>query len=176
MVSAPFGGKPRHGLWPAMGRHHRQVFFEHFSPSGHPRHQLLPLGHLEKRGETCGHLGVIPCAGWRDWQCADSLFYGLLFDRGLVYHAEAGRWLAYSGVAEWGSGYAPVLIGNVVDMFYFPLWKGTLPEWIPFKGGDYFIFFRPVFNFADSCVSIGILWLFFASRHPYGWMSQPNDP
>ena len=107
---------------------------------------------------------------------ADSLFYGLLFDRGLVYHAEAGRWLAYSGVAEWGSGYAPVLIGNVVDMFYFPLWKGTLPEWIPFKGGDYFIFFRPVFNFADSCVSIGILWLFFASRHPYGWMSQPNDP
>lgn len=77
----------------------------------------------------------------------DSAFYGLLFSDSL------GR------VAEFlpeGGGYAPFLQGSVVDMLYFPLIKGYLPEWVPFKGGDYFIFFRPIFNIADTAISIGV--------------------
>jgi len=63
----------------------------------------------------------------------DSTFYGLLFSYEELFH------------------------GNVVDMLYFPLWKGYLPEWLPFLGGDYFIFFKPVFNIADSAITIGVL-------------------
>ena len=99
----------------------------------------------------------------------DSLFYGLLFDRGLTYSVEYSDWLIYSGVAQWGTGYAPPLLGNVVDMLYFPLWEGILPEWIPFWGGDYFIFFRPIFNLADACVTVGVVLLYWSSRHPNNW-------
>ncbi|MGB0977759.1 MAG: signal peptidase II, partial [Croceimicrobium sp.] len=52
-----------------------------------------------------------------------------------------------------GGGYAPLLFGKVVDMFYFPIIKGYLPDWL---GGDYFIFFRPVFNLADAAISTGV--------------------
>ena len=52
-----------------------------------------------------------------------------------------------------GSGYAPFLYGKVVDMFYFPLW--TWPDWMPLVGGD--TFFNPVFNFADSCITCGVV-------------------
>ena len=61
----------------------------------------------------------------------DSLFYGVIF------------------------GYAPFMFGKVVDMFYFPLW--TWPEWLPWLGGH--VFFEPIFNFADSCVTVGALYL-----------------
>ena len=49
-----------------------------------------------------------------------------------------------------------MFFGKVVDMFYFPLFKGYLPDWIPFWGGDYVVFFRPVFNIADAAISIGV--------------------
>ena len=78
----------------------------------------------------------------------DSAFYGMLFND------------SYSQVAQFlpeGGGYAGFLHGKVVDMFYFPLLKGTYPSWIPFIGGDDFIFFRPVFNVADSSITLGIL-------------------
>jgi signal peptidase II len=54
-------------------------------------------------------------------------------------------------------GYAPFLFGKVVDMLYFPIYQGFLPEWVPIWGGDYFVFFRPVFNIADSAISIGVV-------------------
>ena len=73
----------------------------------------------------------------------DCLFYGLLF-------TESAPGL----VATWGH-YAPFMQGKVVDMFYFPLW--TWPGWVPLVGGD--IFFEPVFNFADSCVTVGAIYL-----------------
>ena len=71
----------------------------------------------------------------------------------------------YDTVATLGS-YAPFMQGKVVDMFYFPLW--TWPSWVPLVGGD--IFFEPVFNFADSCVTVGAIylilfhWKFFAKE------------
>ena len=74
----------------------------------------------------------------------DSLFYGLIFSA-----SSPGQ------VAVLGGSYAPFLFGKVVDMFYFPLF--TWPDWVPWLGGH--IFFEPVFNFADSCVTVGAIYL-----------------
>ena len=74
----------------------------------------------------------------------DSLFYGLIFSAS-----------APGQVAVLGGSYAPFLFGKVVDMFYFPLF--TWPDWVPWLGGH--IFFEPVFNFADSCVTVGAIYL-----------------
>ena len=77
----------------------------------------------------------------------DSLFYGMIFNH------------SYGQVAtlfpEEG-GYSNFLHGRVVDMFYFPLIEGRYPEWFPRVGGNPFIFFRPVFNVADSAITVGI--------------------
>ena len=82
----------------------------------------------------------------------DSCFYGLIFED------------SYNNIAVLLSktgGYAPLLHGKVVDMFYFPLIEGHFPHWTPFFGGDHFIFFRPVFNIADAAISIGIFMVLF---------------
>lgn len=77
----------------------------------------------------------------------DSAFYGLLFDSSRQQVA---------GFLPDGGGYAGFLFGRVVDMFYFPIFKGYLPDWLPIWGGDYFIFFRPIFNIADTAISVGV--------------------
>jgi len=77
----------------------------------------------------------------------DSLFYGLIFEH---------SYGQVSAIFPEGGGYAGFLHGKVVDMFYFPLINGHYPEWFPFFGGDQFIFFRPVFNIADSAITVGI--------------------
>ncbi len=85
----------------------------------------------------------------------DSTFYGMIF-------SSSEFQLATLFPAE--GGYSSLLHGKVVDMFYFPVWKGYFPDWVPIWGGEYFIFFRPVFNVADSAISIGVaLILFFQS-------------
>jgi signal peptidase II len=79
----------------------------------------------------------------------DSAFYGLIFSES-TYH---------SGVAQLfpeGGGYEHFLHGNVVDMFYFPIWSGYLPAWIPLWGGQHFMFFKPVFNVADVSITMGV--------------------
>ena len=87
----------------------------------------------------------------------DCAFYGLIFDTGTSFHEELGTYISYSGVSQLSTdGYAPFLHGCVVDMFSFPILRGAYPDWFPFKGGDSFLFFRPVFNIADSAVTIGI--------------------
>lgn len=77
----------------------------------------------------------------------DSLFYGLIFQDS---YGQVSEIFPESG------GYAGFLHGKVVDMFYFPLINGRYPSWLPFVGGNQFIFFRPVFNIADSSITIGI--------------------
>lgn len=86
----------------------------------------------------------------------DSMFYGLIFDQSTYY--------SVSHVVPFGSGYAPFLYGRVVDMFYFPLIVTHYPDWFPFHAGDEFIFFSPVFNFADACISVSVVAIFLFYR------------
>ncbi len=80
----------------------------------------------------------------------DSIFYGVFFDHSF---RQVANFLPESG------GYAGVFYGKVVDMLYFPLYQGVLPDWIPFMGGKYFTFFEPVFNIADSAICIAVMLL-----------------
>lgn len=90
----------------------------------------------------------------------DSMFYGMLFDKGLTYDPAISDYLQYSGVAHFSSdGYSSFLHGSVVDMFYFPMFKGHFPSWMPFVGGDDFEFFSAIFNIADASISIGVITL-----------------
>jgi signal peptidase II len=77
----------------------------------------------------------------------DSVFYGMLFNESTYF--------TVATMFSEGGGYAPLLHGKVVDMLYFPIIQG-LPDWFPGKGGDDFIFFRPIFNIADTSISAGI--------------------
>lgn len=77
----------------------------------------------------------------------DSLFYGMIFDHSF------GQ---VSPLFPENGGYATFLHGKVVDMFYFPIIQGRYPSWLPFVGGNPYIFFRPVFNIADSAITVGI--------------------
>jgi signal peptidase II len=82
----------------------------------------------------------------------DSVFYGVLFSESAPY----GR------VAEFlpeGGGYESLFHGRVVDMFYFPLFYGVYPEWLPFVGGNAYLFFRPIFNVADVSITVGVVLL-----------------
>lgn len=79
----------------------------------------------------------------------DCLFYGMVFNDPVPPQV--------AHIVPWGTGYAPVMMGRVVDMFYFPLVEWDWPSWLPFWGGEHFIFFSPIFNFADACISCGCI-------------------
>lgn len=88
----------------------------------------------------------------------DSCFYGMIFDKGMLYNAALNDYVNYEGLARFSStGYASFLHGNVVDMFYFPVIRGTFPDWFPLWGGETFEFFRPIFNIADAAITTGVL-------------------
>lgn len=96
----------------------------------------------------------------------DSLFYGMIFNH------------SYGQIADIfpeGGGYETFLHGRVVDMFYFPIIQGQYPEWFPFRGGDDFIFFRPVFNIADSSITVGIFSILLFYRKQFNKMDESND-
>ena len=88
----------------------------------------------------------------------DSVFYGVLFNDS---HGQIASFLPIEG------GYDGLLHGRVVDMLYFPLWKGYLPEWLPFFGGTYFTFFEPVFNIADMAISTGFIMLLLFNKKAF---------
>ncbi len=90
----------------------------------------------------------------------DSMFYGLIFN------ASSAHYVSY--FVPFGTGYAPFLMGKVVDMFYFPLIVTTWPEWMPVVGGNSFVFFSPVFNFADAAISVGAVLLLLFYRNEIG--------
>lgn len=94
----------------------------------------------------------------------DSVFYGVLFND------------SYGQVAEFlpeNGGYASFLHGRVVDMLYFPMYRGNLPEWVPFWGGEYFTFFEPVFNIADTSISTGVVLLLLFNKKAFP--KEEND-
>lgn len=94
----------------------------------------------------------------------DSMFYGLLFGPSGYSANQIAEFMPADG------GYAPFLQGKVVDMLFFPIIDTTLPEWVPFKGGDHFVFFSPIFNIADSAVTVGTFAMILFHKRIF-----PND-
>jgi len=94
----------------------------------------------------------------------DSAFYGMLFSDSDSF--EPAKFLPAEG------GYATFLHGRVVDMLYFPLIRGTYPQWFPLWGGEYFEFFRPVFNISDSSISIGVFMILIFQKRMF---AEPNQ-
>jgi len=94
----------------------------------------------------------------------DSVFYGLIFSGSTPVQAAT--------LFPKGGGYAPLMQGRVVDMFYFPIFKGNYPEW--FRGGSSFIFFRPVFNIADSSISVAVAIILFKQRKFFRHTAQQS--
>lgn len=86
----------------------------------------------------------------------DCMFYGLIFN------GASANYVSY--FVPFGTGYAPLFEGKVVDMFYFPLIVSEYPEWFPLWGGEPFIFFSPVFNFADASISVSVISLLLFCR------------
>jgi signal peptidase II len=108
---------------------------------------------LKRLLETNAHKGLVACVALimagAFGNIIDSVFYGIIFSQSTP-----------SQLAELftaGGGYAPLLHGHVVDMFYFPIWEGYLPQWLPIWGGTYFTFFDAIFNVADASISVGIV-------------------
>ena len=97
----------------------------------------------------------------------DSMFYGL------VVSASSPFFTSY--FVDFGTGYAPFLMGKVVDMFYFPLIVTTWPEWVPMWGGEEFIFFSPVFNYADANISVGVVLLLLFYRKEISEISLKRE-
>ena len=88
----------------------------------------------------------------------DSVFYAILFNDS---YGQVATFLPLEG------GYDGILHGRVVDMLYFPLWKGYLPEWLPLYGGKFFTFFEPVFNVADMAISTGFIMLLVFNKKAF---------
>lgn len=117
---------------------------------------------------VCGALILAGAMG----NLIDSMFYGLIFTDSPYYHSS--NWSDYQSLkhllqsphkenvahfSAFGQGYGHFMRGRVVDMFYFPIVETTLPKWVPFWGGRFFVFFEPVFNIADAAISVGIITL-----------------
>lgn len=94
----------------------------------------------------------------------DCMFYGLVFNESTPF--------SVAHFVPFGTGYSTFLHGKVVDMFYFPIIHTTWPDWVPVWGGDDFVFFSPVFNFADSCISVGVVLLLLFFRKDLERMSE----
>lgn len=96
----------------------------------------------------------------------DSIFYGVIFEASYPGHI--------ASLVPWGEGYSSLLHGKVVDMLYFPLFSGTWPDWVPLVGGQEFLFFRFIFNIADSTITVGVILilLFYRKTLSYSLLSK----
>ena len=97
----------------------------------------------------------------------DCMFYGLGFEASTPF--SVSQWVGL------GNGYASFLMGKVVDMFYFPIIETTWPDWMPFWGGEDFVFFSPVFNFADASISVGVIILILFYRKELAKISLKRE-
>ena len=128
---------------------------------------LYKLTHREEKLKT----GYIVCLAFilagALGNIIDCVFYGEVFSASTSY-----------SIAQWvpiGEGYADWLHGKVVDMFYFPIIDTYWPEWMPFYGGEHFIFFSPIFNFADASISCGMIALLIFYSHTLGQEFQKKE-
>jgi len=108
---------------------------------------------LKRTIDTKAHVGLVVCIALilsgALGNIVDSVFYGVIFSESTPTRVAT--------LFPNGGGYSNWLHGRVVDMFYLPIWEGYLPQWLPFWGGDYFVFFQPIFNVADAAISVGII-------------------
>ncbi|MDE6801384.1 MAG: lipoprotein signal peptidase [Muribaculaceae bacterium] len=96
----------------------------------------------------------------------DCAFYGLIFNDPAP--------IATATLFPEGGGYGSFLQGRVVDMFYFPIASWDWPSWLPIIGGRHFIFFQPVFNFADAAISVGIIAMLLFYRKDFASSDSPK--
>ena len=127
--------------------------------------------YLWRLFKTKAHNGLIVCfslifAG-AIGNIIDSVFYGVIF-------SESNAGLATLFPAE--GGYSRLFHGRVVDMLYFPMFEGRFPQWVPYWGGEDFLFFREVFNIADSSITSGVATLLFFQKKFYRQHSQQQEP
>ncbi|MCH3924281.1 MAG: lipoprotein signal peptidase [Bacteroidales bacterium] len=100
----------------------------------------------------------------------DSLIYGVMFSESTLFQVAT--------IFPKTGGYAPILFGKVVDMFYFPIVDTIFPTWIPFVGGQPFHFFNAIFNFSDASITIGVVLLIvsaFIKREPIKEDEEKNE-
>lgn len=122
----------------------------------------VPMGFVYSVGLiTAGAVGNI----------LDSAFYGLIFSES-PYHGGLAQ------VVPFGQGYADFLHGKVVDMLYFPMKWIHMPEWIPYFGGEDYLFFSPIFNVADAAITTGVLTILLFQRRFFrdGFENPPVEP
>lgn len=112
------------------------------------RENIVPLGYI-----ICIAMVLAGATG----NLIDCMFYGLVFDASTPF--------TISQFVPFGEGYSTFLHGKVVDMFYFPIIQTTWPEWVPYFGGTEYVFFSPVFNFADASISVGVVALLLFYRN-----------
>lgn len=127
------------------------------------------LRSLLKQGETYGlllsfSLVIAGAIG----NSIDGMFYGMIFSES-YFHGGLATMFPPEG------GYSGFLQGKVVDMFYFPLFSTVWPEWVPFIGGSSFEFFRPVFNIADSAITVGVASILLFYRRFFAQDSKIED-
>lgn len=121
--------------------------------------RVVKSGLFSKGYIVCLSLVLAGAAG----NLIDCLFYGLIFNASTPFNV--------AHFVPFGEGYSTFLHGRVVDMFYFPIIHTQWPDWVPVWGGDDFVFFSPVFNFADSCISVGVVLLLLFFRKDLERMS-----
>ncbi|MBQ2363659.1 MAG: lipoprotein signal peptidase [Bacteroidaceae bacterium] len=115
------------------------------------------IGSIIKRGINTGFLICMSLilAG-ATGNIIDCLFYGMIFNNPPAP--------IVAEFVPFGTGYASMFYGKVVDMFYFPLVEWNWPSWLPYIGGEHFIFFSPIFNFADACISCSVIYMLLFYR------------
>lgn len=114
-------------------------------------------GNIKRKVHNAVIIGISLIFSGAVGNIIDSVFYGVIFDSS--EHKVATLFA--------DQPYGELFHGKVVDMFYFPIWSGNLPEWIPFVGGDLFTFFQYIFNPADSYITIGVAILFIFSKQAF---------
>jgi len=114
-------------------------------------------GQLGKLALTLFRIGAVIGIGYGLVYLIKHKYHrGLIMNMSLIFAGAVGN-IIDSTVYGMAYGYAPVFQGRVVDMFYFPLIRGVFPSWVPIWAGQDFEFFRPIFNVADSAISVGVI-------------------